>query len=402
MDEANLSSSSIKKSQEKSRAVLPHKMIDRSNVSIWNILKQCVDKELYKFTLPIIWNEPLSFLQRIAENLYYAPILLNKASKNDNPIERMKLVAAFIISSISIHSERLSKPFNPLLGETYEFQTDDYRLASEQVSHHPPVSAFYAESLDKTWSHYGSVNPNMKLNLSGSIDVIGEGIQSIEFKKYDEIYTWHNVKITAHNLLIGKMWFEYTGEMEIINHKLGIKCYLDFKPYSWFSGNLNKVEGLIKDRNGVVQSLLCGQWNTGLYSCDDPTNSSFYKNHTKKGTCVWESQIKQGDINPDYYNFTKFTMQLNEINDELANRLPKTDSRLRQDMRELENGNIDKASSEKHRLEETQRDRRRTGTNAEILWFTKQSHSQVDDEETWSFNHAYWNNDYSSSLNLFS
>lgn len=122
----------------KHRDRLPHPMIDRSKYSIWNILKQCVDKELYRFTIPVIWNEPLSLLQRMAENTKYANIILDKAASSKDPIERMKLVATFLVSSISMHSGRLSKPFNPLLGETYELIRNDYRICLEQVSHHPP------------------------------------------------------------------------------------------------------------------------------------------------------------------------------------------------------------------------------------------------------------------------
>jgi len=34
------------------------------------------------------------------------------------------------------------KPFNPLLGETFElFVPGKYKYFSEQVSHHPPISA---------------------------------------------------------------------------------------------------------------------------------------------------------------------------------------------------------------------------------------------------------------------
>lgn len=36
---------------------------------------------------------------------------------------------------------RLGKPFNALLGETYELVTPTYRAISEAVSHHPPVTA---------------------------------------------------------------------------------------------------------------------------------------------------------------------------------------------------------------------------------------------------------------------
>ena len=43
---------------------------------------------------------------------------------------------------------RHSKPFNPLLGETYEVVNteDKYCVIAEQVSHHPPITALHVES----------------------------------------------------------------------------------------------------------------------------------------------------------------------------------------------------------------------------------------------------------------
>lgn len=238
------------------RKCLPSPMLDRSKFSIWSILKQCVDKELYRFTIPIVWNEPLSLLQRMAENMRYSNELLDKAVYLNDPIDRMKYVAGFLVSCTSIHNDRLSKPFNPLLGETYEYVCSEnkFRVCCEQVSHHPPISAYYSESIrpNKTenpkWKYYGSVNPHMRLNfLSASVEAFPEGIQTVEFPDLGEVYTWHNLKINAHNLVVGKLWFEYHGKCEIINHKLNIKCVLEFKPYSWFTRQLNRCEGYILD-----------------------------------------------------------------------------------------------------------------------------------------------------------
>ena len=50
-------------------------------------------------------------------------------------------VVAYGVSNFSTCADRLLKPFNPLLGETWEFLTDNYRVVTEQVSHHPPISA---------------------------------------------------------------------------------------------------------------------------------------------------------------------------------------------------------------------------------------------------------------------
>ncbi|NXR86866.1 OSBL7 protein, partial [Hypocryptadius cinnamomeus] len=58
-------------------------------------------------------------------------------------------VAAFAVSAYaSTYYRAGSKPFNPVLGETYECVRPDrgFRFISEQVSHPPPISACHAES----------------------------------------------------------------------------------------------------------------------------------------------------------------------------------------------------------------------------------------------------------------
>lgn len=79
-------------------------------------------------------------------------VILNRAAECTDSYEQMAYVAAFTISSYSTTATRTGKPFNPLLGETYECdRTDDlgWRAISEQVSHHPPMLAQYCEG--KKW-----------------------------------------------------------------------------------------------------------------------------------------------------------------------------------------------------------------------------------------------------------
>lgn len=69
--------------------------------------------------MPAAWCEPLSFLQRITENVSYSQ-LIDKSSDQMDPCRRMEYIAAYAVSSISSNVDRLSKPFNPILGETFE------------------------------------------------------------------------------------------------------------------------------------------------------------------------------------------------------------------------------------------------------------------------------------------
>ena len=98
--------------------------------------------------MPVTINEPLNVLQRLCEELEYSE-LLDKAANIEDSRQRMLHIAAFAVSSYSSAYYRAGhKPFNPLLCETYECIREDkgFRFVSEQVSHHPPISACHAES----------------------------------------------------------------------------------------------------------------------------------------------------------------------------------------------------------------------------------------------------------------
>jgi hypothetical protein len=55
-------------------------------------------------------------------------------------------VAAYCVSPFGA-AERAWKPFNPILGETFELEAGNgVRYLAEQVSHHPPICAAHAEN----------------------------------------------------------------------------------------------------------------------------------------------------------------------------------------------------------------------------------------------------------------
>lgn len=102
---------------------------------------------------------------------------VDAAVHEQDPHKRIAYVAAFAMSNYSSTIGRIAKPFNPMLvsrvgwssqigilmleinqGETFEYCRMDkqYRYVSEQVSHHPPISACWAES--PQWNYYGEVS----------------------------------------------------------------------------------------------------------------------------------------------------------------------------------------------------------------------------------------------------
>ncbi|KAH9496211.1 Oxysterol-binding protein- protein 1 [Bulinus truncatus] len=406
---------------------LPVPMFSRSDFSFWSILKQCIGKELSKITMPVVFNEPLSFIQRLAEYMEYAP-LIEKAANCDNPIERMEYVTAFAISALSSNWERIGKPFNPLLGETYELDRPDlgFRFVGEQVSHHPPITAVYAEG--KSYILHGSIQPKLKF-WGKTVEIIPKGHIYLELLNYKETYSWQNVNCCIHNVIVGSLWVEHYGTMEITCDSSNIKAVVNFRQSGWFAKDLHHVDGYIYDGKKKERALY-GSWVLGIYSCPPNEYDKFVsdteamakyrakdkkdkdKENQKMTLMTYNYQLSGQKtlwlVNPrspesaDYYHFSLFSMTLNELLPGMKEALPPTDSRFRPDIRSMEEGKIDQSAEEKNRVEEKQREarkeRKRKSKEWQPRWFTLK---KVGGHEEWVFNPTYWQRNWQECADIF-
>ncbi|KAG5639369.1 hypothetical protein H0H81_003513 [Sphagnurus paluster] len=118
----------------KRRTQLPSSPIGDEG-SLFAILKKNVGKDLSTITFPVTFNEPLTLLQRAAEEVEYYSVL-DEAANTDNPVDRICYVAAFAVSSYA-HTR------NPMLGETFE--DPRMKFIAEKVRHNPLEMAYHAE-----------------------------------------------------------------------------------------------------------------------------------------------------------------------------------------------------------------------------------------------------------------
>ncbi|NXG32152.1 OSBL2 protein, partial [Dromaius novaehollandiae] len=406
------------------RTSLPAPMFSRSDFSVWSILKKCIGLELSKITMPIVFNEPLSFLQRITEYMEHI-YLINKACSHANPLERMQAVAAFAVSAVASQWERTGKPFNPLLGETYELTREDlgFRFISEQVSHHPPISAFYSEGLNKDFVFHGSIYPKLKF-WGKSIEAEPRGTITLELLKHNEAYTWTNPTCCVHNVIIGKLWLEQYGTVEIVNHSTGDKCVLNFKPCGLFGKELHKVEGYIQDKNVLFSQVTAKAW------CFMKNAKCWKIQQRTAGEDVIKSENDEADDMPEVqetvqfipgskllwrincrppnssqmYNFTSFAVSLNELEKGMEAILAPTDCRLRPDIRNMEDGNMDLASKEKERLEEKQRAARKERAKDEVEWQTRWFHQGTNPytgTPDWLYSGGYFDRNFSDCPDIY-
>lgn len=351
---------------------------DRNSYSLWSLLKNLVGKDVTKIALPVHLNEPLSFTQRLVEDLEYFE-LAHRAAAANGVSKRLGWLAALASSCWVPTLTRYGKPFNPLLGETYELVHHEggFCVVSEQVSHHPPVTALHAES-DKWifWEEY-----KLDIKFRGQwVRIQPTGLVHFLTKDDGHHYSWNKPQTTIHNVLFGTLWADHEGDVVVTCHAMGERAVVQFSPYSKAKERYRELNGSVLDDKGEIQYILHGAWDKGM------------TRRRPDGTGVKE-MWKANEQVPNWerqYGFTQFSMTLNEPDETVT--CP-TDSRYRPDQRLLENGDVDGASSEKFRLEEKQRAARRLRESRKERW-RPAWFEMFDDPDTHTschrFNRSYW------------
>ncbi|CAL9207136.1 unnamed protein product [Musa hybrid cultivar] len=368
----------------KRRTKLPKPIEREKGVSLWSIIKDTVGKDLTRVCLPVYFNEPLSSLQKCFEDLEYS-YLLDQAyehGKKGNGLMRILNVAAFAVSGYSSCDGRLCKPFNPLLGETYEadYPEKGVRFFAEKVSHHPMLIACHCEG--RGWKFWGDSNLRSKFR-GQSIQLDPLGVLTLEFDD-GEIFQWSKVTTTIYNLILGKVYCNHHGPMNILGNRQ-YSCKLKFKEQSLLDRNPHQVLGFVEDMNGSKVATLVGKWDDSMYfSFGDEILKTKSSVSTENANLLWKRN--KPPTEPTRYNLTSFAITLNELTSELKEKLPPTDSRLRPDQRYLENGEYEKANAEKLRLEKRQRMSRKLQENGwKPRWFQRDS-----EDATFCYIGGYW------------
>ncbi|XP_043914937.1 oxysterol-binding protein-related protein 5 isoform X2 [Protopterus annectens] len=238
---------------------------------IWTLLKQLrPGMDLSRVVLPTFILEPRSFLDKLSDYYYHAD-LLSIAAQEDNAYCCMKQVLRWYLSGFYKKPKGIKKPYNPILGETFRCcwqhpQTNSCTFyIAEQVSHHPPVSAFYVTNRKDGFCINGSILARSKF-YGNSLSAILDGKARLTFLTRDEEYTLTMPYAHCKGILYGTMTMELGGCVTIECQKTGYKAELEFKlkPFLGSNASVNMVSGKIK-RGEEVQATLDGHWDGDVF-----------------------------------------------------------------------------------------------------------------------------------------
>eukprot|EP00163_Fabomonas_tropica_P007898 TRINITY_DN17539_c0_g2_i1.p1 TRINITY_DN17539_c0_g2~~TRINITY_DN17539_c0_g2_i1.p1 ORF type:complete len:765 (-),score=225.59 TRINITY_DN17539_c0_g2_i1:117-2411(-) len=370
-----------------------------AGASLWSMLKDAIGKDLSRITLPAFYNEPLTVCQRAGEEMAYHN-LLHEAAEMSESLRRAMNVCAFAVAPYSATIGRQGKPFNPMLGETWEWDRQDdwgIRLLCEQVSHHPPITAFWVHH--KEWVYHGDAQIKSKF-WGNSIEVMPVGTAHVHFARWGDHYTFEKVTTCVHSLF-GTRWTDHYGEMVITNHSNGEIVKLKFVKKGWVSGQYQLV-GCAYDRKGTPKYMMGGHWNEGLYAipCPEGFNEKEFRKSAHKrdwkndpnAITLWKYEAPPPECEA-MYQLSPHAQTINQLHEKQKGWLAPTDARYRPDQRLLEDGDLKTATVEKVRLEEKQRAARRLREKNGEAWRPRWFEKRVDPDsqtEGWVYTGKYF------------
>ncbi|KAG4987577.1 hypothetical protein JHK85_030560 [Glycine max] len=299
------------------RKKLPDPVEKEKGVSLWSMIKDNLGKDLTRVCLPVYFNEPISSLQKCCEDLEYS-YLLDQAyeyGKSGNGLLRALYVAAFAVSGYASSEGRNCKPFNPLLGETYEADYPDkgIRFFSEKVSHHPTLIACHCEG--RGWKFWADTNIHSKF-WGRSIQLDPVGVLTLEFSD-GEIFQWSKVTTTIYNLILGKIYCDHHGNMDIRGNRT-YSCRLKFKEQTILDRNPRQVHGFIEDVTGKKVATLFGKWDDSMYYMNGNVNVKPKDFTSSNASLLWKRTMPSPNLTR--YNLTPFAITLNELTPGLKSR----------------------------------------------------------------------------------
>ncbi|XP_052755654.1 oxysterol-binding protein-related protein 9 isoform X1 [Galleria mellonella] len=250
-----------------------------------------IGMDLTKVVLPTFILERRSLLEMYADSFAH-PDQFVKIVDMPTPRDRMIQVVRWYLSSY--HAGRKSqvakKPYNPILGEVFrchwdldgaEAHTastekqevgdgpvpwctpDQLSFVAEQVSHHPPISAFYAEHVNKRIQFEAWVWTKSKfLGLSIGVHNIGRG--TVTLLDLGEEYTLTFPNGYGRSILTVP-WIELGGSVVIECVQTGHKANIEFLTKPFYGGKKHRVTCEVyagSDKKAYYTAQ--GEWNSRM------------------------------------------------------------------------------------------------------------------------------------------
>ncbi|XP_063836187.1 oxysterol-binding protein-related protein 8-like isoform X1 [Ostrinia nubilalis] len=356
---------------------LVEEVAEENKSLLWFLLKQVrPGMDLSKVVLPTFILEPRSFLDKLSDNYYHADILA-QAQNQEDPYTRFKSVLRWYLSGLYRKPKGLKKPYNPVLGETFrccwrhrDADSRTYYVA-EQVSHHPPVSAFYVSNRKEGYVIEGSLLARSKF-YGNSTSAILEGCARVHLLSWGETYVTTAPYAHCKGIVIGTLSMELGGKVHVVCADTGYHADVEFKLRSFLGGSdqTNAISGRIKKGKDTIATIE-GYWDGKIDIKDKRTG--------EESNLLDVALLKE-------QRMTRYLMKLDSQQEYESQRLWVKVSEA------IANDDQIAATEQKTIIEEAQRARARNLVTPWVpRFFHKELHVQPPDgiiDQGWRYNHV--------------
>ncbi len=302
-------------------------------------------------SLPLSIFEPHSMLEKVALNFIYAPNFLDPAGTESDPLEQFKLVLTFWVASLHTNVW-LYKPFNPILGETFQGYIEESPVYLEQVSHHPPVCCYQMVAED--FQITGRFEAQASSSTNG-LKTKSFGFPKITFKNTNASIVAFMPTFSVNGTMFGKKTYHLSQKLVLVDFENQYYTEIDFENEGggfWGGGKKQGKDAfssaIYKVNTSFLQKLKKEmQANKDLGSKFKPKDDSVEKLDDIEGS--WLTHLSIGNIR--YWNFgSDMPAQLNKLHHPLP-----SDTTYRPDVLYLKVNDEKTAQKQKELLEEVQR-----------------------------------------------
>ncbi|KAF2735051.1 oxysterol binding protein-like protein [Polyplosphaeria fusca] len=290
----------------------------------------------------------LSTTSLVEFSSYWAehPSVFVAPAAEKDPAKRAMLVLRWFLSTLkqqyASRSEKLGsekKPLNPFLGELFLGKWEDdagtTQLVSEQVSHHPPVTAY------SIWNAKAGIRLQgynaQKASFSRTINIKQIGHAVLHIDEYDEDYLITLPALFIESLISGSPYVELS-RCSYIQSSSGYTAKVDYSGKGWLSGKKNSFSAVLYPE---------GKEKEPLYTVDGQWTDKFTIKDAKGKTVV-------DQYDPSVTKTTPLTVASLEEQDELESR--RAWSKVAD---AIIKGDMDTTSNEKSIIENAQRELRK-------------------------------------------
>ncbi|KAI0077652.1 Oxysterol-binding protein [Panus rudis PR-1116 ss-1] len=359
----------------------PGEVVPQSQKGSWTSFIKSIASfsgDLYSLTAPPFILSPISLTEFPAYWCERPELFAAIADARNDEARNIRVLRWFISTlkgQYTSRNEKLGsekKPLNPVLGELFygywpsgPSNRGQTNLVVEQVSHHPPITAYNISNPSKGLELTG--HSAQKTSFSaGSIIVkqIGHAVLTVSDPVTKEVK--EQFVITLPRLRIDGLWYGSPyielAETSYIVGSSGWMSVIEYKGKGYFGGKSHQFKASLYPPPLPTPSL-----RTLLTSptFSAPPLSTLTPKHTYEG--LWHQtskNVKTGEV------FTDVTMEKEEVSVKSVEEMGEWESRRlwRNVARGIREGDFESASREKSKIENEQRQRRKDEQAAGTKW----------------------------------